>query len=698
MKIYQQCTKNLINIDASFLKDYYSEHLYKFLAGLLQIVSFFTTYAGVELFFGDLFSLSTLFITLVIQIGLFVTSIHSNKPGKKNFRDKFLMTILLIVSIAFSYIGLITQVSSPEEDYEQAYKSYETVYHNKVDINLDSLSDEKIETGIKSQLGNVISILKLFDQKIIENIVRKQDLEKGGEPDERYISKVGDVKTDPEGTVTQGGNTFKTNPRYKEYIDKRDRYNKNISSLIQSRLSLVDAICNVTGKELKKYKKNKESKSYYENMDYKKIEEIFQNVSLASLFDGEKSDDKKSDEKKKGTGDSWTKEKCDTLIHKNNSVLKNEQISKAEYNSNKISVNLIENEIKEYRKGNALAKVDLKEWNDFKKEIVSPSDTEGETFIDKILYIAGSCFGADLKNAKMRNLIDLHQEMQKKVRDNYDVVSSYLDKSADGETLSELKERKEEIDRIPNLLFIGFSRFGMEGKHRSNAIICLILAIFNDFMTVILGYVGSRKAFSFLYVKSSNDYYNDIDELFGIVFKSMMQEFYISLRRGEFNDMDNNEFMEKCIQVVQKTSNAISRFLDEFTISECTSSMGYNLCFKYKTKDDIKKYKPIISVLLKTNMLKVVPYVYYQYLELEYYCGTKLPVWENDLGKFYNGDDDIEFEKYGGVLEKNKSEGNILLLRNRAENYLRENMYVDINVTEKETDNLPQVNEPVENK
>jgi len=31
-----------------------------------------------------------------------------------------------------------------------------------------------------------------------------------------------------------------------------------------------------------------------------------------------------------------------------------------------------------------------------------------------------------------------------------------------------------------------------------------------------------------------------------------------------------------------------------------------------------------------------VPYVYFRHLELEYYCGIKLPVWENDLGKEYN--------------------------------------------------------------
>ena len=130
--------------------------------------------------------------------------------------------------------------------------------------------------------------------------------------------------------------------------------------------------------------------------------------------------------------------------------------------------------------------------------------------------------------------------------------------------------------------------------------------------------------------------------------------------------------------------------------------MGYNLYFKYKTENEIKSYRPIISVLLKTNMLKVMPYVYYRHLELEYYCGTKLPAWENDLGKDYessSNSDYIEFENYKELLDTNKSEGNVLLLRNRAENYLRENMYVDIKVTEDEPiQYISQVNGTIESK
>lgn len=710
LKIYQQCTKNLISIDASFLRDYYSENLFKFLAALLQVVSFFTTYAGVELFFGDLFSLSTLFVTLAIQIGLFATAINVSKPGKKNLRNLLLMILLMIISISFSYIGLITRVSSPEETYKEAYEEYEAAFNNSIGSDLASLSQDTIEKNIKSEFKNVISTLGLFDQKIIENIDNKNNLKKGGKPNEFYVSKNGDLITNQDGTTIQEGNITEKNPEYDNYINKLTEYENNISSLIQKRIKLVDDIGNLIGKELKDKKKKKKRKTYYTDMNYDIIEESIQNASLEPLF----ADEKKDTDEKKDAGENtdgkdkdsglWTKEKCDILIKANNSALEDEYIKDASSNEYKIDKDIIDTEVKKYRRGNAIENVTLEGWDVFKKQVFSSDVFENKkTFIDKILSIMGSWLGADLDNMEMRNLIDLLQEMQDKVRKNYAVVDSLYKSVVSEEILSELEEKKDKVEQIPNLFFIGFNRFAEPGKHRSNAFMCIALAILNDSLTVALGFVASRKAFSFLYVKTSKDYYNDIDELFGIVFKSMMQKFYISIRKGEFNAMDNSEFMEKCIQVVQETSGAISNFLDIFAISECTSSIGYNLYFRYKTKDEIEDYKPIISVLLKTNMLKVMPYVYYRHLELEYYCGIKLPVWENDLGKEYNISDSdgdyLNFNKYEDLLDENKKEGNVLLLRNRAENYLRENMYVDIKLMEDESENdIPQMNETIENK
>ena len=644
-----------------------------------------------ELFFGDLFSFSTLFVTLAIQVGLFITSISVNKPGKKNFRGKFLMIILLVISITFSYIGLITMVSSPEETYKAAYEEYKTYFDNNINLNSGLNSKEKTEAKIKNELKSIVSTLNLFNQKIIENINQKKNFKKTGKPNEFVVVKKGKNIRKNDGTIIQMGDIVKKNPDYDRYNNTLMEYKNKISGLIQRRYTLVNDISNITGEKLKKYKKRKKQKSYYTNMNYAKIEKIIENASLDALFNEEDNNNKSS----------WTKENCIRFIKKNNSALEYEHIKDKSSDEYKINEELIDNEIEKYKKGSAIDKVVFDEWDKFKEEILSHSDENKGTIADKALYVIGSSMGADLDNNKMHNLIGLLQEIQNKVESNYNVVSS-LDELADTKKLSELENKKKKVEQIPNLFFIGFNRFAQEGKHRNNAYICLILAFLNDFLTIILGLAGSRKAFSFLYVKSSKDYYNDIDELFGIVFKSMMQEFYISIRRGEFNNMDSSEFMEKCIQVVQKTSNAISSFLNRFLISECTSSMGYNLYFKYKTENEIKSYRPIISVLLKTNMLKVMPYVYYRHLELEYYCGTKLPAWENDLGKDYessSNSDYIEFENYKELLDTNKSEGNVLLLRTRAENYLRENMYVDIKVTEDEPiQYISQVNGTIESK
>ena len=708
LRIYQQCTKNLINIDASFLRDYYSENLFKFLAALLQAVSFFTTYAGVELFFGNLFSLSTLFVTLVIQIGLFVTSTNANKPGKKNLRGKFLMIILLVVSITFSYVGLITQVSSPKETYKEAYEEYVSAFNNRVGLDSAELSREAIDKNIKNELKNVISTLGLFDQKIIENIDNKENLKKSGKPEEFYVSQDESIITNQDGTTIQEGAKKNRNPAFKVYNDKLEKYNENISNLIQTRVKLIGAIEKLIGKTLGKIKKRKENKDFYMDINYDDIEEDIQKASLDLLFaDVDNSTDEKGagkDAVEKNNDSLLTMEKCDILIKANNSALKDKNIKGGSSKEYIIEKTLIDAEVKKYRRGEAIKNVTLIGWDKFEKKNSSVGDSENKkTFIDKILSIIGSWFGADLDNTEMHNLIGLLQNMQDEVTKNYNVISSVGEIVIDKEDLSELEKRKRKINQIPNLFFIGFNRLAQPGKHRSNAIMCIVLAVFNDLLTVLLGFVGSRRAFSFLYVKTSKDYYNDIDELFGIVFKSMMQKFYISIRRGEFKSMENSEFMEKCIQVVQETSGAISKFLDIFAISECTSSMGYNLYFSYKTEEDIRDYKPIISVLLKTNMLKVVPYVYFRHLELEYYCGIKLPVWENDLGKEYNISSDdsdcLNFDRYKGLLGENKSEGNVLLLRNRAENYLRENMYVDIKLMEDKLDNdIPLVNEVIENK
>ena len=89
LKIYQNCVKSCANMETSAVRRYEEEKFFHFFALLLQIVSFFTTYAGVAMYFGNIFDLAPLFIALTIQGVLYLTAISAFQPGRKNRRQRW---------------------------------------------------------------------------------------------------------------------------------------------------------------------------------------------------------------------------------------------------------------------------------------------------------------------------------------------------------------------------------------------------------------------------------------------------------------------------------------------------------------------------------------------------------------------------------------------------------------------------------
>ncbi len=116
LKIYQKCVKSYANMEVSALKNYEEEKCFNFFALLLQIVSFFTTYAGVAMYFGNIFDLAPLFIALTIQGVLYLTAISAFKPGRRNRKKKLAVLLCTLISVAFSYTGLVTLANSPMTD------------------------------------------------------------------------------------------------------------------------------------------------------------------------------------------------------------------------------------------------------------------------------------------------------------------------------------------------------------------------------------------------------------------------------------------------------------------------------------------------------------------------------------------------------------------------------------------------------
>ena len=77
---------------------------------------------------------------------------------------------------------------------------------------------------------------------------------------------------------------------------------------------------------------------------------------------------------------------------------------------------------------------------------------------------------------------------------------------------------------------------------------------------------------------------------------------------------------------------------------------------------------PLISLLLKCGLLKVLPISQYEYLEMEYYLGKTDHLWVEEVS------DKEDRARLKEQLEEVKAKGHVLLLRNRTESYLRETL------------------------
>lgn len=98
----------------------------------LQVVSFFTTYAGIRFFFSDINLFISFIIAFVIQfLLLFTVNIAFNKK-RKNAGKKILAILLLFVSVTFSYIGVVNTIINPLQTLNSTYVGYKSDFNGSV--------------------------------------------------------------------------------------------------------------------------------------------------------------------------------------------------------------------------------------------------------------------------------------------------------------------------------------------------------------------------------------------------------------------------------------------------------------------------------------------------------------------------------------------------------------------------------------
>ncbi len=258
------------------------------------------------------------------------------------------------------------------------------------------------------------------------------------------------------------------------------------------------------------------------------------------------------------------------------------------------------------------------------------------------------------------------KQYKRNTEDSYEKIESFVNNNINDDDieqkLNELEKRKNSLLNLPGVYAFSILAFSDKEINIWNCILYLVFAIMIDGISGFLGYLKSRKAESFLYIKSSKDYFGEYEDAFEILFMSLMKKVEIGIKDGEYQNNDN--FEKEVIEQIATTTKYISNFLDLFTLAEATAKVGYTLKYCYN-EDELKKesynYTPLVSILMKTNLASIITVKQYEKLLKNRFLNNQKET-ENNT----NNTNKLDLPN----VEANKKY--CLLLRSRGENFLRE--------------------------
>lgn len=608
LKLYEKTVSRYCITGDSPNGDAVREKCCYFFAFLLQCVSFFTTYAGLEMYFGGVFFLAPFLITLVIQGALYTAVVTVFKPGKRRGPMMICMAVFAFASILFSYTGLITLYNSPANDYALAYKSYGERFEQTRNLLLEDCTDtEQASIQVVKAMDAMANNLTMAQNEI--NVLTEQK---------------NSIKIPPQFTnsrsVSEGADGTRTtttvpvaNPGYQESVDTLNQVNARISSLAAYRDSV---------------------KGFLRSYDAD---------AVAALFKEAMEPDAEQAEEAKARREAFNQ--LETAFSK--AAMANNGMAAELQTGASVDTDLVTRckaGIQVFQELNSITFGSL--------EASAPASRHNPSRLMAFIMKAGRMVGADFGNTDMNSLALMRSQVNEAVDQNYSQMLAYENKGIDFTPLAEAKDR---VSSLPGIMVFGLKRL-MNPQSRSDAMLCLCLALFNDGTAILLGYAGAvRKGRDIL--KKKRRKVNDMDDLFSILYYSMQGAFIMQIQCGRFESTPDQEFEGICRNFVNSASSHINQFITHFSISACTSGEGYNRCWIYRSEEEIKDFVPFVSALMQAGILKIMPLPAYLDTRRRYDLGV---TWEDeehrqsDLRHIPTGDD----------------KGYVLLLRNSGEEYM----------------------------
>lgn len=270
------------------------------------------------------------------------------------------------------------------------------------------------------------------------------------------------------------------------------------------------------------------------------------------------------------------------------------------------------------------------------------------------------------------------KQYKRNTEDSYEKIESFVNNNINdddiNQKLDKLKERKNALLNLPGVYAFSILAFLDKEINIWNCILYLIFAIMIDGISAFLGYLKSRRAESFLYIKSSKDYFDEYEDAFEMLFMSLMKNVEIGIKDGKYQNSEN--FENEVIEQIAATTEYISDFLDLFTLAEATAKEGYTLKYfynEYEVKE--KNYIPLVTLLIKTNLATITTVQHYDKLLSNRFLTTK------EKSHICNNDDNNDDSNDGNnIASMDATKEYYILLRSRGENFLREQIPYRINL------------------
>lgn len=575
---------------------------------LLQfLISFATTLAGAKLIFGSITSYAPWVFTLVVQ-GLIVVLSHTAFQRNRK-RKKFLVALFLcvFVSVFFSYTGIVVAQDSPLDTYKSAYTEYEANFNKiKSDLTQNGSDINIIDNELKRLESNknlISSRIGELNQLITANNSIINSLRKNLTGTDRYVS--GDGRT-----ITKSVISNEVQESMDTYTDQNNEYNGELT-LLNEFIDNYSNLFNETGP------------------DAKRIYEEFQNTESTN----------------------GTVNKFKNLITSCNNINKQGMISGLQL--------LDENLFDKIANNLEINDINIKPSEDiFGSDENSKSSDSSKKEEFWLINFFRSIFDAAISN-QISNV----SEKRNEILENVDTSYAKLTPFASEDMLKTLDVYKENVQKLPNVFSYSL-KIPFDGNRDSlDFIIMILIALLIDGGSAALGYIKQIRNTSFVYVKSSKDYYNEYDDIFEVLFISLMRSQEDKIKNGAYINYNYDNFKKSCLDIAFNTSSMINDFLNCFELSKGTWKAGYNLKCKLD-KINEEKFLPLISVMTKTGMACIISIRQYDILIKDNYAVSKEEL------KYI----DIDMKK----IDDNSNY--YLIIRNRGENFLREKMPFKFNI------------------